>query len=151
MLRQRLIREVRELYSRDRYHLSLVDRDLFKLPLRYRMKQGNQHLLLWTKRAFLVFKHYKEEELEAAQQTRITEWLETWDATERTQTLLQDGSNNLNFTSTSRTQSIEVPQTTRKEQLAITNWLKSWGDRRCTETVETTNTNVNSSVNLSPH
>jgi hypothetical protein len=149
VLRQRLVRDVRELYSRDRCHLSLTDRDLFKLPLQYRLKQGNQHLLLWTKQAFLIFNHYKEVKIESAQQMRITEWLQTWDDSEHSQTLLQDSMNNLNIAATPNVLSTAVPQTTHKEQLAITNWLKSWGDRSCTETVDTTT--VTSTVDLSKH
>jgi hypothetical protein len=45
-LQKRLIREVKDLYcSKDRSILSLTNKDLFKLPLRFCLKQGNHHLL----------------------------------------------------------------------------------------------------------
>jgi hypothetical protein len=47
--RQQLIQEVRELYHRDRSMLPPADKDIFELPLRFQIKQGNQHLLLWVK------------------------------------------------------------------------------------------------------
>lgn len=76
--RQRLLREVRELYKRDRSYLSLADKDIFKLPLKYRVKQGNQHLLLWVKRAQLTFDSIQYSEISSAVQTSITSWLSNW-------------------------------------------------------------------------
>ncbi len=76
VFRQKLIRDVRKLYEMDRSALSLQDTSIFKLPIRYRLKQGNQHLLLWTKRAQLTFEHYTEEAIDTSQQSRITEWLQ---------------------------------------------------------------------------
>jgi hypothetical protein len=76
--RQRLLREVRELYRRDRSHLPLADKDIFKLPLKYREKQGNQHLLLWVKRAQLTFDSIQETAIDMTVQTSIKSWLSTW-------------------------------------------------------------------------
>jgi hypothetical protein len=130
LLRQRLHREVRALYKRRRDKLSLKDKDIFKLPLRYRLKQGNQHLLLWVKRAKLTFDHYQEIPIDTMQQKRITDWIGLWDysedmtscdtdvhsdcSTDRSSVL---GTDNPNY-------SVQI-----KEQMDISNWLKAWGDR----------------------
>jgi hypothetical protein len=73
----RLLREVHLLYNKDRSRLSLADRQLFHLPKSYRLKQGNQQLLLWTKQAHLTFDIY-DENIDGPQQTYITDWLQSW-------------------------------------------------------------------------
>jgi hypothetical protein len=78
VLRQRLLREVRELYRRDRSSLPLKDRDIFKLPLKYRVNQGNQHLLLWVKRAQLTFDSIQDTAITTMVQQSITSWLSNW-------------------------------------------------------------------------
>jgi hypothetical protein len=76
-LRHRLLREVHSLYDRDRTCLSLLDKQLFNMPKSYQLKQGNHQLLLWTKRAQMIFDIY-EEPIEGLQQIYITDWLNTW-------------------------------------------------------------------------
>jgi hypothetical protein len=76
--RKRLLQEVRELYKRDRSSLPLADKDLFKLPLRFREKQGAQHLTLWIKRARLSFDSIVADEISSVVQTRMTNWLTGW-------------------------------------------------------------------------
>jgi hypothetical protein len=75
---QHLISEVQSLYEWDRSLLSLADKNMFKLPLCHRMKQGNQHLLLWVKRANLLFDSVSENAITTVVQLRITSWLSTW-------------------------------------------------------------------------
>jgi hypothetical protein len=76
-LRWRLITEVTDLYDKDRSSLSLVDKNLFKLPLQLRKKQGNQQLLLWVKHAHMIFAKVEEEAMNE-QQAPITDWLTNW-------------------------------------------------------------------------
>jgi hypothetical protein len=66
------------LYKKDRSNLPLADKDIFKLPLTYQIKQGNQHLLLWVKRAHLNFDSIKENNVSSVVQSNITNWLSTW-------------------------------------------------------------------------
>jgi hypothetical protein len=73
----RLLSEVQDLYKRDRTLLSLQHKGLFKLPLCYREKQGNQQLLLWIKHAYIVFDKL-EDSRSKHQQTQITDWLTNW-------------------------------------------------------------------------
>jgi hypothetical protein len=77
-LRERLTREIRDLYRQDRSLLPLADKDIFKLPLQYRLKQGNQHLMLWAKRARLAFDTIKDIPVDSVVQTSITSWLSSW-------------------------------------------------------------------------
>jgi hypothetical protein len=76
-LRARLLSEVHSLYKKDRSCLSLADRQLFHLPKTYRLRQGNQQLMLWTKRAHMTFDIY-DEKLNGPQQAYITDWLNSW-------------------------------------------------------------------------
>jgi hypothetical protein len=78
VFRTRLLSEVRELYKWDRSLLLIADKHMFKLPLLYHLKQGNQHLLLWVKRAYLMFDSVKVNDIPTAVQSRITSWLSTW-------------------------------------------------------------------------
>jgi hypothetical protein len=50
---------------------------MFKLPLSYRQKQGNQQLMLWLTHAYIVFDRV-EEQVSKQQQVQITEWLTNW-------------------------------------------------------------------------
>jgi hypothetical protein len=75
--------EVRELYQRDRSSLPLADKDLFKLPFRFREKQGTQHLTLWIKRARLSFDSIVADDISLVVQTRMTNWLIGWNEEER--------------------------------------------------------------------
>jgi hypothetical protein len=77
LLKTRLLDEVKYYYSRNRDGLSLSDKDMFKLPLAYRRKQGNQQLMLWVKRAALAFE-LVEENISHQQQLSITDWLTDW-------------------------------------------------------------------------
>jgi hypothetical protein len=77
LLRSRLLEEVKYFYSRNRDGLSLSDKDMFKLPLAYRKKQGNQQLMLWVKHAAMVFDSV-EENISQQQQLSITDWLTDW-------------------------------------------------------------------------
>jgi hypothetical protein len=76
--RRRLLQEVHELYWQDRSYLPLVDKDIFMLPLKYRVKQGNQHLLIWVKRAQLTFDLIQETAISMTVQTSIKSWLSNW-------------------------------------------------------------------------
>jgi hypothetical protein len=76
--RQRLLREVHDLYQHDRSYLPLADKDIFKLPLKYRVKQGNQHLLIWVKRAQLTFDLIQVTAICPTVQTSIKSWLSNW-------------------------------------------------------------------------
>jgi hypothetical protein len=76
-LRDRLLTEVKELYARDRSLLSISDKDVFKLPLSYRRKQGNQQLQLWVSHAHIIFDRV-DETIPRYQQVPITEWLTNW-------------------------------------------------------------------------
>jgi hypothetical protein len=51
---------------------------MFKLPLSFHIKQGNQNLLLWVKRANLRLDSAAENAISSAIQTSITSWLATW-------------------------------------------------------------------------
>jgi hypothetical protein len=77
-LRQQIIREVQVLYKKDRTLLPLVDRKMFNLPLQYRVRQGNQHLLLWIKRAQLAYDSIVETQISSVVQTSIVDWLNHW-------------------------------------------------------------------------
>jgi hypothetical protein len=77
VFRRRLLSEVHDLYKKDRSQLSLQDKELFKLPLRFREKQGNQQLLLWIKHAYIVFEMVEKSKVQQ-QQTQITDWLTDW-------------------------------------------------------------------------
>jgi hypothetical protein len=128
-LRKRLIRDIKELYSRDRSLLSLADKELFMLPLRFRLKQGNHHLLLWTKRAFLTFDAYTEIPIDKHEQKRITDWLQIWD-------------DDIVHTKPEymTTNDIDTCDSTDREihhaQMSITDWLHSWGDINAAGTLD---------------
>jgi hypothetical protein len=124
-LRKQLIREVKELYSKDRSILSSSDKDLFKLPLRFRLKQGNHHLLLWTKQATLTFDHYKEVPIDNLQQKRIMDWLVLWKTDESQSRQEYETSQVENTCSQICPDSVSTDD---KEQMEISTWLKSWGD-----------------------
>jgi hypothetical protein len=130
LLRQRLHREVRKLYKRRRDKLSLKDKDIFKLPLRYRLKQGNQHLLLWVKRAKLTFDHYQEIPIDTMQQQRITDWIGLWDYSEDMTACDTDAQSSCS-NDRSSVIGLDCPDDSarHKEQMDISNWLKAWGDK----------------------
>jgi hypothetical protein len=110
-LRDRLLGEVDKLYSWDRGCLSLADQDIFKLLIGYRRKQGNQQLMLWVKRAHMLFDNI-EEHILPTQQKPITDWLINWD----------------DSVNTSETAPIaKSPNTgcTNKKQTDLTSWITS--------------------------
>jgi hypothetical protein len=77
LLWSHLLEEVTYFYSCNHDGLSLSDKDMFKLPLAYREKQGNQQLMLWVKRAAMIF-NTEEETISQQQQLSITDWLTEW-------------------------------------------------------------------------
>jgi hypothetical protein len=104
-------------------------------------------LLLWTKRAFLIFHRYEEIDIDPHQQQKITEWLQMWEAPAHTETALPERVLDINSNLIEHPPPETIPKTTHIEQMEITNWLKSWGDRHCAETVDSTS--VQSTVDLS--
>jgi hypothetical protein len=77
MLQVQLLQEVHSLYNTDRSQLSLSDKQLFNMPKAYRLKQGNDQLLLWTKCTHLTF-DIQTDKPPGPQQTHITDWLQAW-------------------------------------------------------------------------
>jgi hypothetical protein len=114
------------LYKRQRDKVSLKDKDIFKLPLQYRLKQGNQHLLLWVKRAKLTFDHYQEIPIDTMQQKRITDWIGLWDYSEDTTICDTDAQSDYS-TDRSSVLGMDCPDDSvqNKEQMDISNWLKA--------------------------
>jgi hypothetical protein len=143
ILWKRLIHDVCELYKQNRSHLSLADKDIFKLPLQYQIKQGNQHLLLWTKRANLTFDQYREIPIDTTQQQKITDWIRIWDSDD----LVANADDTLCHPLTNMTQNYSKSNSQdpykEKTQMDISCWLKSWGD--------TNDSEQRDSENKSPH
>jgi hypothetical protein len=128
--RTQMTNEVKALYRKNRRRIPVRERSLFHLPLRFRLKQGQQQLQLWIKRAKLMFDKYEVDHVTNDQNTRITNWLSNWDL----------GETNLAATATSSFSSVQrlgvesfdsdtsAPRL-GGEQTNITNWLKSWGQQ----------------------
>jgi hypothetical protein len=56
---------------------------MFKLPLCFRLKQGNQHLLLWVKRAQMMFDSIAKMTVSTGVQSKIMDWLSKWSPEDR--------------------------------------------------------------------
>ena len=113
LLRARLLKEIKYLYARNRNCLTLSDQEMFKLPFTYRKKQGNQQLMLWVKRATMMFDSVEESNA-PQQQLSITDWLTNWD----------------NDPPLPSHESRTVKKTSDRflqRQTDITEWINSWG------------------------
>ncbi len=128
MSRTHMINEVKALYKKNRHRLPLHEQSLFYLPLRFRIKQGQQQLLLWIKRAKLTFSTYEDIHISNDQTNRITTWLSNWDFGE-TEIGTKAFSPSLPI-QRMRVESFDSETSTpclSTDQTNITNWLKSWG------------------------
>jgi Tfp pilus assembly protein PilV len=101
--------------------------------LRLRLKQGSQQLKLWIQRVTLLFKTYTETPITTNQQTRITDWLNTWDSATVQMTVTQDDSD-VDMTYTDTGSARDATDTgCDHSQTNITNWLKSWSQEDSTQ------------------
>ena len=77
--REMIIKEVRRLFRENRADIPHTKVGIFKMPLRQRMKQGNNQLLLWIKICTLIISKSKERALEIKQrQKAITTYIPQW-------------------------------------------------------------------------
>jgi hypothetical protein len=146
--RTQMIMEVKALYKKNRRRIPLCERILFQLPLRFRIKQGNQQLQLWIKRAKLMFATYEDIPIKNDQCTRITDWLSNWDI--RDSVAADSIHESLVPDQRMRVESFDSDTSAPrlgKEQTNIANWLKSWGHNPTLDnTKETREVNVATQV-----
>jgi hypothetical protein len=119
---------------------------MFHLPLWFWIKQGQQQLQLWIKRANLMFTMYEELHISNDQTNRITDWLFTWDLGE---TMIAHDATRPPLTAQRIIlDSIESETNAPRlhtDQTNISNWLKSWGHNNHLQTQHnTTMTTVHS-------
>jgi hypothetical protein len=128
LARSQLLQEVKALYRKNRRHIPLQERALFHLPLRFRLKQGQQQLQLWIKRAQLMFTKYDEIPISTDQTNRITDWLSQWDLGDAV--IAHDATLSSVPVSRLRVDSSDSEASEPRlpmSQSDISNWLKSWG------------------------
>ena len=128
-----MIKEVKVLYKKNRRRIPARERSLFHLPLRFRIKQGQQQLQLWIKRAKLMFSAYEDIHISNDQTNRITNWLSNWDLGETT--IANAATRSDLPVQRSRVESFDSETSAPRlgaEQINITNWLKSWGQHSTT-------------------
>jgi hypothetical protein len=90
-------------------------------------KQGNQHLQLWTKQAYIVFHKLSVDSISQGQQHKITDWIEGWSykngyTAASVKYRRDDDSNGEEF----GVGDMDIP-TVDAQQMEIFNWVKSWG------------------------
>jgi hypothetical protein len=116
------------LFLKNRRCIPLQEQALFTLPLQFRLKQGQQQLQLWIKRAQLMFTKYEEIPISTDQTNRITDWLSQWDLEDKV--IAHDATLSSVPVSRLRVDSTDSEASEpwlSASQSDLSNWLKSWG------------------------